>query len=164
MTLMITDRSSETVLAPYARNLAKIGIQLQYRLSDASLIKKRLDDLDFDLAINILAGSPSPGNELYDDLGSASADEKGSQNLSGIKDKTVDHLIEEIVKSPDRKAITAAARLLDRYLLHQQFVVPMYYGRQYFIARKNYLQHPPTLPPHMLAGSWLLTMWWHGQP
>lgn len=163
MTLMITDRVSEVVLAPYARNLGRLGIELQYRLSDASLIKKRLDDLDFDLAINIIAGSPSPGNELYDDLSSSSADEKGSQNLSGIKDKTVDQLIEEIVKSPDRKSIAAAARLLDRYLLHQQFVVPMYYGRQYFIARKSHLRHPPALPPHLLAGSWLLTMWWHEQ-
>ena len=164
MTIMIADRSSEVVLAPYARNLGKIGIELRYRLSDASLIKKRLDDFDFDLAINILGGSSSPGNELYDDFGSASADEKGSQNLSGIKDKTIDQLIEEIVKSPDRKAIAAGARLLDRYLRHQQYVVPMYYGRQFFIARKNYLQHPPALPPHMLAGSWLLTMWWREQP
>lgn len=164
VTMLIPDRSSEIVLAPYARNLARLGIELRYRLSDASLIKKRLDDFDFDMAINILGGSTSPGNELYDDFGSASADQKGSQNLSGIKDKVIDQLIEEIVNSPDRAAIAAGARLLDRYLRHQQFVVPMYYGRQYFIARKHYLQHPPALPSHMLAGSWLLTMWWRAAP
>lgn len=164
MTLLLPDRTSEIVLAPYARNLARLGIELRYRQSDASLIKKRLDDFDFDLAINILGGSSSPGNELYDDFGSSSADEKGSQNLSGVKDKTIDQLIEEIVKSPDRKSIAAGARLLDRYLLHQQLVVPMYYGRQFFIARKNYLRHPASLPPHMLAGSWLLTMWWRENP
>lgn len=164
MTLMIADRGSEVVLAPFARNLARLGIELRYRLSDPSLIKKRQDDFDFDLAINITGGSSSPGNELYDDFGSAAADEKGSQNLSGIQDRVVDQLIEEIVKSPDRKAIAAGARLLDRYLRYQQFVVPMYYGRQYFIARKHYLQHPQALPPHMLAGSWLLTMWWHARP
>ena len=51
-----------------------------YRLSDASLIKKRLDDFDFDMAINILGGSTSPGNELcYDDFGSASADQKAAR-------------------------------------------------------------------------------------
>ena len=156
----IADRSVEVVLAPYARNLAKLGINFQYRLRDASLIRKKQDAFDFEMAVNILGGSSSPGNELYDDFGSKSADEKGSQNLSGIKDEVLDELIEVIVNSPDRKAISTAARVLDRYLLHSHFVVPMYYGRQFFIAHKNYLQHPPKLPSHMLARSWMLTIWW----
>ncbi len=156
----IADRSSEVVLSPYARNLAKLGIELKTRLSDASLIKKRYDDFDFDMATNILGGSSSPGNELYDDFGSKAALEKGSQNMVGLQDAVVDALIEEIVNSPDRRAIAAGARLLDRYLLSQHLVVPMYYGRAYFLAHKKNLQHPQQLPPHMLAGSWLLTMWW----
>jgi len=40
-----------------------------------------------------------------------------------------------IVNSPDRKSLAAGARLLDRYLLHQHYVIPMYYGKQYFIAQ-----------------------------
>ncbi|WP_414987149.1 extracellular solute-binding protein [Acidovorax sp.] len=156
----ITDRSSEVVLAPFARNLARLGITLQYRLADPSIVKKRLDEFDFDMAVTLLGGSSSPGNELYDDFSSKSADEKGSQNLPGIKDPVVDELIERIVSSPDRRAIAAGARALDRYLLHQHYVVPMYYGKQFFMAHKSHLRHPPRLPPHLLAGSWLLTMWW----
>lgn len=156
----IADRSSEVVYSPYARNLAKLGIELKIRLSDASLVKKRLDDFDFDMAVNMMGGSGSPGNELYDDFGSKAANEKGSQNMSGLQDKVVDELIEEIVNSPDRKAIAAGAKLLDRYLLSLRLGVPMYYGKQFFIAHKNHLQHPAKLPPHMLAGSWMLTMWW----
>ena len=38
----------------------------------------------------------------------------------------IDQLIEEIVNSPDRAAIAAGARLLDRYLRHQQFVANAY--------------------------------------
>lgn len=156
----IADRSSEVVYSPYARNLAKLGIELKVRLSDASLVKKRLDEFDFDMAVNMMGGSGSPGNELYDDFGSKSANEKGSQNMSGLQDKVVDELIEEIVNSPDRKAIAAGAKLLDRYLLSLRLGVPMYYGKQFFIAHKNHLKHPEKLPPHMLAGSWMLTMWW----
>ncbi|HYW57264.1 MAG TPA: extracellular solute-binding protein [Polaromonas sp.] len=156
----ISDRSSEIVLSQYARNLSKLGIDFQVRLRDASLIKKKQDEFDFDIAVNIVGGSGSPGNELYDDFGSKSADEKGSQNLSGIKDEVLDELIEVIVNSPDRKAIAAGARVLDRYLLHSHFLVPMYYGKQFFIAHKNHMKHPPGLPPHLLAGSWMLTMWW----
>jgi microcin C transport system substrate-binding protein len=156
----IADRSSEVVYSPYARNLSKLGIELKVRLSDASLVKKRLDDFDFDMAVNMMGGSGSPGNELYDDFGSKAANEKGSQNMSGLQDKVVDELIEEIVNSPDRKAIAAGAKLLDRYLLSLRLGVPMYYGKQFFIAHKNHLRHPEKLPPHMLAGSWMLTMWW----
>ena len=159
----IADRSSEVVYSPYARNLAKLGIELKIRLSDASLVKKRLDDFDFDMAVNVMGGSGSPGNELYDDFGSKSANEKGSQNMSGLQDKVVDELIEEIVNSPDRKAIAAGAKLLDKYLLSLRLGVPMYYGKQFFIAHKNHLRHPEKLPPHMLAGSWMLTMWWSAQ-
>jgi microcin C transport system substrate-binding protein len=156
----IADRNSEVVLSPYARNLAKLGIELKVKLSDSSLVKKRLDDFDFDMAVNLMGGSSSPGNELYDDFGSKSATEKGSQNMSGLQDKVVDELIEEIVNSPDRKAIAAGVKLLDRYLLSLRLGVPMYYGKQYFIAHKAHLLHPEKLPPHMLAGSWMLTMWW----
>lgn len=157
----IADRSSETVLAPYARNLGKLGITLQYRLRDASLIKKKLDDFDFDMAISLQGGSSSPGNELFDDFGSKSAAEKGSQNLSGISDPVIDEILEIIVDSPDRASLAAAARMLDRYLLHQHYVTPMYYGKQYFMAHKQYLRHPEAaLPQRLLAGSALLTMWW----
>jgi microcin C transport system substrate-binding protein len=157
----IADRGSEAVLAGYVRNLARLGVQLRLRLRDASLIKKRQDAFEFDMAVNILGGSSSPGNELYDDFGSKSANEPGSQNLSGISDPVIDELIEVIVDSPDRAALAAATRLLDRFLLHQHYVVPMYYGRQYFVARKARLRHPAAaLPQRLLAGSWLLTMWW----
>ncbi|WP_256329002.1 extracellular solute-binding protein [Variovorax sp. YR634] len=157
----IGDRSSGVVLAPYARNLAKLGIALDYRLRDPSLIKKKQDDLDFDMVINIAGGSSSPGNELYDDFGSKSANEKGSQNLSGISDPVIDEILEVIVNSPDRKSLAAGARLLDRYLLHQHYVIPMYYGKQYFIAHKRKLRRPEApLPQRLLAGSAMLTTWW----
>jgi microcin C transport system substrate-binding protein len=39
----------------------------------------------------------------------------------------------------------------------------MYFGKQYFLAHKKYLNHPANLPAHLLASSWLLTMWWSGK-
>jgi microcin C transport system substrate-binding protein len=161
--IQIADRSSVPVLAQFARNLGVLGIALKYRFSDPSVIKKRLDNFEFDVAVNMLGGSPSPGNELYDDFGSKSANEKGSQNLSGIQDPVIDELIELIVSSTNRQAIAAGAKALDRYLLHQHYVIPMYYGKQYFLAHKNNLRHPPSLPSHQLAGFWLLTTWWADQ-
>lgn len=159
----IASRASEAVLAGYVRNLAKLGIELRLRLRDASLIKARQNAFEFDMAVDLLAGSSSPGNELHDSLGSAAAAQKGSRNLAGISDPVVDELIELIVGSHDRATLAAAARLLDRFLLHQHYGVPMYYDSRYYMARKAWLQRPAVaLPQRLLARSWLLTMWWAG--
>ena len=159
----IASRASEAVLAGYARNLAKLGIELRLRLRDASLIKARQNAFEFDMAADLLAGSSSPGNELNDQLGSAAAAQKGSRNLAGISDPVIDELIEVIVGSHDRATLAAAARLLDRFLLHQHYGVPMYYDSRYYVARKAWLQRPAAaLPQRLLARSWLLTMWWSG--
>ena len=143
------------------RGVRVIDLSADYRLRDPSLLKKKQDDLEFDMAINIAGGSSSPGNELFDDFGSKSANEKGSQNLGGISDPVIDEILEVIVNAPDRKSLAAGARLLDRYLLHQNYVIPMYYGKQYFIAHKRKLHRPEApLPQRLLAGSAMLTMWW----
>lgn len=163
--LDIASRASEAVLAGYVRNLAKLGIELRLRLRDASLIKARQDAFEFDMAVDLLAGSSSPGNELIDDLGSVAAAQKGSRNLAGISDPVIDELIALIVDSHDRATLAAGARLLDRFLLHQHYGVPMYYDSRYYVARKAWLQHPEVaLPQRLLARSWLLTMWWAKQP
>ncbi|KQP06379.1 extracellular solute-binding protein [Pseudorhodoferax sp. Leaf265] len=163
--LDIASRASEAVLAGYVRNLATLGIELRLRLRDASLIKARQDAFEFDMAVDLLAGSSSPGNELIDDLGSVAAAQKGSRNLAGISDPVIDELIEHIVASHDRTTLAAGARLLDRFLLHQHYGVPMYYDSRYYVARKAWLQHPEVaLPQRLLARSWLLTMWWAKQP
>jgi microcin C transport system substrate-binding protein len=156
----LASRASEVVLAPYARNLRRLGIAFEYRLADPSIIRKRQNEFDFDMAVGFLGGSPSPGNELYDDFGSKAADQPGSQNLVGIKDPVVDELIDRIVASPDRQAIAAATKALDRYLLYQHYVVPMYDDKQFFVAHKSNLRHPAELPQRLLVRTWLLTMWW----
>ena len=77
----------------------------------------------------------------------------------------IDELIEIIVKSADRSSLATAVRLLDRFLLHQHYVVPMYYGKQYYIAHKYNLRRPDAeLPQRLLAGSALLTTWWMDPP
>jgi microcin C transport system substrate-binding protein len=150
----------EPVLSPFARNLGKLGIAFNYKRSDAAIIQKREAEFDFDMTVSILAGSSSPGNELYDDLSSKSATQNGSGNVVGVADPLIDELIEIIVQSPDRQRLSAAARALDRTLLKRYYLVPMYFSGQYFVASKPRLGHTPEVPPHSLASFWILTMWW----
>jgi microcin C transport system substrate-binding protein len=150
----------EPVLSPFARNLEKLGIAFKYKRTDSAIIQKREAEFDFDMTVSILAGSSSPGNELYDDFSSSSAKTNGSGNLVGVSDPLIDELIEVIVQSPDRKRLSAAARAFDRLLLKNYFLVPMYYSGQYFVASKPHLGHTKDVPPHSLASIWITTMWW----
>jgi microcin C transport system substrate-binding protein len=150
----------EPVLNPFARNLTKLGIAFKYKRTDSAIIQKREAEFDFDMTVGILAGSSSPGNELYDDFSSKSAKQNGSGNIIGVSDPLIDELIEVIVQSPDRKKLSAAARALDRVLLKRYYLIPMYYSGQYFIASKPHLGHTPEVPAHSLASFWIMTMWW----
>jgi microcin C transport system substrate-binding protein len=156
----MADRSSEAVMLPFARNLGKLGIELKLRVFDASVLQEKKNKFEFDLMADHIAGSTSPGNELYDDLHSKSANTKGTRNLSGIKDEVIDEMIDNIVKATDRKVLASGARALDRYILHQQYSIPTSYSKEWYIAHKNYLQRPKDFPQRMLSDSWLLTMWW----
>jgi microcin C transport system substrate-binding protein len=157
---LYTSATIEPVLSPFARNLAKLGIAFNFKRSDAAIIQKREAEFDFDMTVNILAGSSSPGNELYDDMSSKSATQNGSGNVVGIADPLIDELIEIIVQSPDRQKLSAAARALDRTLLKRYYLVPMYFSGQYFVASKPRLGHTVEVPPHSLASFWIMTMWW----
>ncbi|MDO8773992.1 MAG: extracellular solute-binding protein [Burkholderiaceae bacterium] len=156
----MADRSAEAVMLPFAHNLGKLGIELKLRVFDASVLQEKKNKFEFDLMADHIAGSTSPGNELYDDLHSKSANVKGTRNLSGIQDAVIDEMIDNIVKASDRKVLAAGARALDRYILHQQYSIPLSYSKEWYIAHKNYLQRPKVFPQRMLPDSWLLTMWW----
>ena len=62
------------VMAAYARNLEKLGIQVNQRMTDFALYQKRLEEFDFDMISLRFPDSQSPGNELKDRFGSAAAD------------------------------------------------------------------------------------------
>lgn len=157
---LIASPSYETVLAPFARNLEKLGIEMTYRPIDPALAQKRLDNFDFDMTVGLEGGSPSPGNELYGEFGSQAAKEPGSENISGISDPAVDALIDRIVKSHSRADLVNATRALDRVLLQGYYCVPNYYSDKYFVAYRNTLAYPSVLPKQYVPLYWEFSTWW----
>jgi ABC-type oligopeptide transport system, periplasmic component len=61
--VLINQRSWERVVAPFARNLQKLGIVVTTRMTDASVYKKRVDDYDFDMIVHWYMASQNPGND-----------------------------------------------------------------------------------------------------
>jgi microcin C transport system substrate-binding protein len=114
----------ERIALPFVRNLSRLGIEARVRTIDTAQYKRRMDSFDYDMMVGIWPASQSPGNEQRGFWGSAAADEVGGDNMAGIKNPAIDKLIDLLVAAPDRKALIARTRALDRVLLWNHFVIP----------------------------------------
>ncbi|HHJ36046.1 MAG TPA: ABC transporter substrate-binding protein [Gammaproteobacteria bacterium] len=161
--ILLVQNGFDRIIAPYAHNLKKLGIETSYRKVDTSLYKRRLDTFDFDMVVTSFSSSVSPGNELMNMFHSSSADIKGSNNLPGIKNPVVDALVLAIIQAKDREAVVTAARALDRVLVFGEYLVPNWYINVHRIAYWNKFGIPETKPLYYDPITWLLKAWWVDQ-
>jgi microcin C transport system substrate-binding protein len=162
---ILDDQSAlSRVISIYVRNLQKLGIQVTQRTADYALVAKRMDDFDYDMTSVRFPDVSSPGNEMFDMFGSKAADEKGSNNVWGLKDPVVDKLVEALVAADTRKDLVAAARGLDRVLLHQFIVVPQWYSSTHRVAYRNRFGIPAVAPLYYQADPYVISSWWEQQP
>jgi len=160
LNVLLVQRAFDRIIAPYAHNLKKLGIKTSYRAVDSSLYKRRLDNFDFDMVVGSFPSSVSPGNELMDMFSSASAEQKGSRNLAGIKNPVVDALIQKIIHAPDRKTLVIDAHALDRVLLYGYYLVPNWYINVHRVAYWNIFGIPKIQPLYYDPITWMLKAWW----
>jgi microcin C transport system substrate-binding protein len=158
--ILLVQDGFDRIIAPYAHNLKKLGIETNYRKVDSSLYKRRLDTFDFDMVVNSFSSSVSPGNELMSMFHSSSAEMKGSNNLPGISSPVVDALVLDIIQAKDREEVVTASRALDRVLLYGEYLVPNWYINVHRIAYWNKFGIPETQPLYYDPINWLLKAWW----
>ncbi|MEO5365599.1 MAG: extracellular solute-binding protein [Magnetococcus sp. WYHC-3] len=156
---MLSQPAFERIMAPYARNLERLGVRLDYRTVDISLYLRRMRQFDFDMVVTSFAQSASPGNEQRGYWHSDTADTPGGGNLLGLKSKAVDHLVERLIHAPNRAALEAACQALDRVLRAGRYLVPNWHINTHRIAYWNRFQRPDTLPERYTAEGWLFTWW-----
>jgi len=162
---IIDDQGSMSrIISIYVRNLQKLGIDVTQRSADFALLAKRLDDFDYDMTSIRFPEVTSPGNEMFDMFSSKAADEKGSNNIWGLKDPVVDRLVETLVAAATRKDLVAASRALDRVLLNKYIVVPHWYSSTHRIAYHNRFGMPTLLPLYYQADPYIISTWWEIKP
>jgi microcin C transport system substrate-binding protein len=91
---------------------------------------------------------------------SKAADEKGSNNVWGLKDPAVDKLVDALLAATTRADLDAAARALDRVLLHKFIVVPHWYSSTHRVAYRNRFGMPAKLPLYYQADPYVISTWW----
>ncbi len=157
---LLAQEGFERILAPFFRNLERLGMRPEYRTVDSALYQQRVRSFNFDMAVMSFPQSQSPGNELRSMFHSDNADRQGSRNYMGISDPGIDALIEEVVYARDRDRLVAAARALDRALLHGNYLVPNWYIDAHRVAYREELAMPETQPLYYQAEDWVLESWW----
>jgi microcin C transport system substrate-binding protein len=157
--LSAEDQSYERIGLFYKANyLERLGISVSLRSVDLSQFENRSRQFDYDVIFNLWPQSLSPGNEQRDFWSSAAADTPGSQNYAGIKNPAVDALVDRIIFAKQREELVATTRALDRVLLWNHYVVPLYYLWKDRAARWERFGRPPVLPRYAASG--FPTVWW----
>ncbi|BAV49837.1 peptide ABC transporter substrate-binding protein [Mesorhizobium loti] len=140
--------TDQVIASPYIANLRKIGVDASLRIIDQTQYINRVTHFDFDVVTGLFGQSDSAGNEQRDFWGSKAADTPGSRNLMGIKDPTVDALVDRVIFATDRADLVAATHALDRVLLWNFYVVPQYYRSAIWLAYWNKFGIPEKQPPY----------------
>jgi microcin C transport system substrate-binding protein len=154
--IVLNQAAFERITQPFIQNLAQIGVKATMRTIDAAQYQKRMDGFEFDVTVNLVSESLSPGNEQRDWWGSKSADTRGGTNVGGIKDAVVDALVEKIIAAKDRDDLIYSTRALDRVLQWGFYYIPQFNSPFYPVVYWNKYSHPQTMPPYGLS----YDTWW----
>lgn len=157
--------AGQRVVAPWQRNLQKLGITLRFRAVDFALYQQRLQKFDFDITSIAYQGSNNPGQELADLFGSQAADQEDSGNFPGVKNPAVDAMIERIVSANTQQELLPACHALERVIAHGHYLIPQWYSSTHRMAYNAWnLAVPSVLPPYAPGEEWVMQTWWSKKP
>jgi len=155
--ILVANQAQERLALAFARNLKLAGITVRIRAVDAVQYDQRRITFDYDMIQYRWEQSLSPGNEQAFYWGSAAADQQGSRNYMGVRSPAIDAMIAAMLKATSREDFVAAVRALDRMLISGDYVVPLFYLPDQWVARWSYIRHPAATP---LSG-FVPEAWWH---
>jgi len=156
--ILTASQDEERLAGIYQRTLEKIGINVSIRSLDGDQIQSRKQRFDFEALIGSSGfnNSLSPGFEQLGRWSSEAARAEGSFNLAGVADPAVDAAIDAMLRARSKEDYIAAVRVLDRLLISGNYMVPMQYNTQQWLAYWNYLEHPKKTP----IFGYQLPTWW----
>ncbi|ACK52795.1 extracellular solute-binding protein family 5 [Methylocella silvestris BL2] len=154
------DGALEPHTAPFIKNLKLLGIEARYRVVDAAQYKRRTDDFDYDIVTSRFGLGLTPGEGMRATFGSEAADMAGSRNVSGIKNKAVDALIEKALVAETREELTFICRSIDRILRAMHPWVPMWNKPNHLVAYWDLFSRPERSGRYEIG---VLNSWWYDE-
>ena len=149
-------RSNEKIALAYARNLKKLGISASVRLVESAQFQNIINDYDFDMVFGFWGVTLSPGNEQQNYWSSITANQTGGRNWAGISDPVINSLISNLQSAYTNEELVTAARALDRVLMWNYYLLPLYHDSYQRFAYWQKLSRPKNIP---IYGIRLQTFW-----
>jgi microcin C transport system substrate-binding protein len=146
--------------ATFIKNLGQLGIDASIRLIDAVQYRARVEDFDFDVTVERLSMSATPGDSLRPYFTSQAAATKGSYNLAGVANPAIDALVEKAMSAETRVDLTNACRAIDRVFRAGRYWVPQWFRATHPIAYWDLFNHPDK-PPKYSGGVGAPENWWY---
>ena len=154
--ILLNGQGNERIALAYKQRLEPLGIEARVRVADSAQYQAVLEDFDFDMVFASWRVTLSPGNEQQNYWSSENADAPGSRNVAGITDPAIDAMADAVLAAEDREALAAAVGALDRILMWQHYVIPLYHRSTFNNALWNTVARPETVPVY---GPVLETFW-----
>jgi microcin C transport system substrate-binding protein len=142
----------------FIKNLTLLGIDASLRLVDPVQYRARRDGFDFDITVDRLGFSDTPGDSLRSYFSSQAAALQGSNNLAGMADPAIDALIDGIIAAPSRPELITACRALDRVMRAGRYWIPHWYKPSHWIAYWDVFGRPPAQPRYFRG---IPETWWY---
>ena len=161
-----SSEASARVVAPWVRNLEKLGVTLRLRPVDFALYQQRLRTFDFDIISLAYGGTHNPGQEYVDLFGSAAADTPDSGNLAGVRSPAVDALLAAMTRAERLEDLLPACRALERVVAHGHYLLPQWSAPTHRLAyAAQRLGRPAAMPPYtQTPETWVIDTWWSLSP
>ncbi|RPE00355.1 ABC transporter substrate-binding protein [Candidatus Pantoea deserta] len=154
--LLLRSGASNDWALPYQHSLSRLGISLTLRVVDASQYLRRMREGDYDMIARLYPAMPIPSSDLQ--VSWQSDYINSSWNSARLKDPLVDRFVKEIVAHQgDKAALLPLGQALDRILLWNAYMIPMWYNAEDRIAWWNKFSHPAVKPAYASG----LENWWY---
>lgn len=155
-------------VAPWMRNLEKLGIRMRVRTVDFALYTRRVKAWDYDMIGIVSQDFAIPSASEYETAWTtAAADEEGSNAYSGLKSRALDALIAKLGTAADIGELRTAAHAIDRVIMHSHPFVPEIYSADQPFSWWNRFGIPAVQPDYFTVdsaidsyGPWPITTWW----
>ncbi len=151
-------RSGENIgwVLPFQHNLSRLGITLDLRQVDSSQYLRRMREGDYDMIPGSYFAIPWPNTSLQIMWDSQYIN--SSWNRPRVKSPVVDSLIAQITRHQgDKAALLPLGHALDRVLLWNYYMIPMWYSAEDHYAYWNKFSMPSMVPTYTVGTE----NWWY---
>lgn len=144
--IILSTPQEEKIALSFQKNLKRLGIHAAIRKLDSASFQERKKNYDYDMIMTFWQNSLSPGTEQMLYWSCNAAKQKAQFNYSGICNPALDHFAQNIANAKNYAELTTNAHIIDRILLSEYVMIPLFYKGTDYIAYDVSITRPEKTP------------------